>query len=413
MVRYIDLLRAAFHALDSVRSRSLLTCLGFGAGVLLTSVAVGLLSGFDRHLSERVEHMVGGREISVARALNITTRKDAERLARRKELREEDADWVRQRCSSCSVVGARRVTQATVRRAASTQSARVFGIDESIEALASAPQVQRGRPIVAADVSAHRPVAVLGSRLAAALFGSSESLGAHLMLNSQPVEVVGVAEPSGELFGQSLDNFVVVPIGFFRHAFSGEGVLMIIAEARSTAVLGEARDEVTGAVRSLHRLAPSEADDFDTISAETLLADWRSAKAKITLASSLIGAITLLGGALIVANLVLMSVSERTVEFGIRRAVGAKRRDLLLQPVIESLMLAFTGTLFGLTGALALLSLISLLIRRLWFAGFAAALPLTWVFIGVATSTVLALLAAAYPAFQASRIDPVVALRQE
>src|SRR3954470_13080765 len=127
-VRYVELLRVAFQALASARSRSLLTCLGFGAGVLVTSVAVGLLSGFDRHLSDRVEHMVGGREISVARALSITSRKDFERMARRKELFEADADWVRQRCTACSVVGARRLTQATVRHATSTQSARVLGI---------------------------------------------------------------------------------------------------------------------------------------------------------------------------------------------------------------------------------------------------------------------------------------------
>jgi putative ABC transport system permease protein len=357
--------------------------------------------------------MVGAREISVIRAAGITGRAEAERMARRKELAEADAERVRQGCSSCSLVGARRMIHAPVRRGTSTRSVRVFGVDQNLGSLASAPSIARGRPLVAADVSARRAVAVIGAQLASALFGTSDPLGAELMVASRPVEIVGVSEPSGELFGQSLDHFVVVPIGFFRNTFPRQGMLMIVAEAHSAAELDEARREVTLAMRRLHRLAASEADDFDTITAETLLADWRKTKAQMTLAASLIGAITLLGGALVVGNLVLMSVAERTVEFGVRRALGATRRDVLLQPIVESLLLALGGTVFGLTAALGVLSLLSSLIRQRWVTGFSADLPLTWVAIGVAASTLLALLAAAYPAFQASRVDPIVALRQE
>jgi putative ABC transport system permease protein len=224
---------------------------------------------------------------------------------------------------------------------------------------------------------------------------------------------VGVAVRKGSVFGQSRDNFIWIPITNFQKLYGTRRSVTIQAEARSLAAFVQAQDEARLAMRIRRRLSYAEADDFDIETGESVMQFWESATRGIYVVTLVVTAISLLVGGVVVMNIMLVSVTERIQEIGIRKALGARRRDIVRQFLVESVLLAAAGGALGVIGAAVFATLLGRFLGNMMDADFSAPVQLWAVLLALIVSSGVGLLAGIYPASRAAALDPITALRNE
>jgi putative ABC transport system permease protein len=270
-----------------------------------------------------------------------------------------------------------------------------------------------GRHLINDDIDSARPVAVIGTDIVDALFPNAEPLGKEVIIDGNRFRVVGVGEKKGKVFGQTQDDFVWVPITAFRKAFGSRRSVTIEVEAKSMAVFEQAQDQARLALRNRRHLEYTQPDDFNIETGESVMDLWNSATQGIYVVTLVVTGISLLVGGVVVMNIMLVSVTERIKEIGVRKALGARRRDIQSQFIVESVLLTGIGGILGVLAA----SVFSFAVGKLMsgFVGdeFSAPVQLWAVAIAVVSSTVVGLVAGIYPASRAAALDPVVALRSE
>jgi putative ABC transport system permease protein len=266
--------------------------------------------------------------------------------------------------------------------------------------------VSSGRPLTAQDHEQAIPVVVVGKDVADHFFPGVEAVGRQLKIGDLPYSVVGVAEAQGSTFGVSNDRFVIAPYEtpVKRLLNRQRGVIdAIIVQAPRADMIEPLKEEVRQAMRVRHKLRPGQKDDFSLTTSESALAFWNKLKGYLVIAGVILPLIGLVVGAIVIMNIMLVAVSERTREIGIRKALGARRRDILAQFLVESATLSALGAVLGVA--------MGLLIKT------ASPLPTTvalWsVFVAVGIGAGVGVIAGVYPASRASRLDPIAALRQE
>jgi len=270
-----------------------------------------------------------------------------------------------------------------------------------------------GRHLIADDIESARPVAVIGADLMDAFFPNSEPLAKEIVIDGARFRVVGVGERKGKVFGQSQDNFVWTPITTFRKAFGSRRSVNIQAEARSMDVFEKAQDQARLALRNRRHLAYSDPDDFNIETGESVMELWNSATQGIYVVTIVVTLISLLVGGVVVMNIMLVSVTERIKEIGVRKALGARRRDIQRQFVVESVLLTGIGGILGVLGAAVFSFVVSKLMTGFVGDEFTAPVQIWAVVVAVLSSSVVGLVAGIYPASRAAALDPVVALRSE
>jgi len=270
-----------------------------------------------------------------------------------------------------------------------------------------------GRHLIEDDIDVARPVAVIGADLMDAFFGNMEPLGKTILVEGHELRVVGVAERKGKIFGESQDNFAWIPISTFRKFFGSRRSIVIQAEARSMELFQEAQDQARVAMRVRRHLDYDKPDDFSIETGETVMDFWQSATRGIYFVTIVVTAISLLVGGVVVMNIMLVSVTERIREIGVRKALGARRRDILRQFLVESVILSAFGGIMGVLGASALSFLLALILGGIMSADFSAPVRLWAVLLALFVSSAVGLVAGIYPASRAAALDPVVALRSE
>lgn len=269
--------------------------------------------------------------------------------------------------------------------------------------------VSQGRGLLDSDVDGLRDVCVLGGSLAEDLFPFGSPLGQMISLNGIKYTVVGVLETKGEMEGGRQDDFAVIPVttGINRYANPRSLNLNILVQARGPADYEQTVDQVRGIMRQVRKVPPGKPDDFEITSNDSLIEQMKSFTFKVRTGIAIISSIALIAAGIGIMNIMLVSVTERTREIGIRRAVGAKKRTIMAQFIMEAIVLCEVGGVVGVVLGVGGGDVIAILLK------LPKVLPVDWVFIGLGICSLVGIVFGTYPAYKAAHLDPIESLRYE
>jgi putative ABC transport system permease protein len=282
----------------------------------------------------------------------------------------------------------------------------VEGVTPNIPAINNV-QVGSGRGITMEEARRHAPVAFIGSDLRNRFFAAVDPIDKFIQIEGTPYQVVGVAKELGSVFGNSQDNFVMIPVESYFKTYGAHSGIRLIAKAVDQEHLSEAQDEVRVLLRAYRHLGPAQDDNFSIFASEAFVTLWQRLTSTIAAMAVGIVSVFMVVGGIVIMNIMLAVVTERTHEIGIRKSLGARRRDILNQFLVESSCLAATGGFAGVLIAWCL----AVLVRNA--TSIPMALPWSSVFLGVGLSGMVGLFFGIYPARSAARLDPIEALRVE
>jgi putative ABC transport system permease protein len=416
--------RAELHenlmvALDTLRShkvRSGLTVLGIVIGVTSVIAVASIIDGLNGYIADRVEQF-GSRTYFISR-IPVGPRfgRMPEHIRLRKYFEPGDAAAIREmtpNVEAVTIFGTRAAFfgQDNDIRYGSNVVERIILRGTEPEYADAIPlfAIAQGRFISRFDNEHSRPVVVIGASIADSLFGNREPLGKFVRMNGLQYEVIGVFEHDPGLFGgPGVDNFAVIPFTLFRKQNPQAKELFLAFTIPKNAVPSVAVDEVTEAVRRHRRVKHNQPNDFEITSPDFLTNLWSQLTGALVILTSIISSVGLLVGGIGVMNIMLISVTERTAEIGVRKAIGARKSDIRAQFLMEAVTLATVGGVIGIT----LGALIALVVRTAMPSIPAYVSPL-WVTLGVAISVGVGIFFGYYPANRAANLDPIVCLRYE
>ena len=409
-----EAIRIAVQSLRANKLRSLLTVLGILIGVSSVIAVVAITEGLDGYMSEKVLEL-GTKAFRLQQRPDIiTSHTQWMEMMKRKRLTMDDMDAVKKACSLCSEVGAQVWTGGSVKRGRVIQkNVGIAGVTENIARIGTVRELVAGRHVVHGDIEAASLVAVIGTDLSDAFFGTMEPLGKEIDVDGHMLKVIGVGEKKGVVFGESQDNFIFIPITTFAKLYGSRRSFSIQAEAASMANFEAAQDQVRVAMRARRHLTYDKPDDFNIETGESIMELWQTMTRGIYVVTLVVTAISLLVGGIVVMNIMLVSVTERIKEIGVRKALGARRGDILRQFLVESVILSGFGGAMGVLGAAAFSFLLATILGNIMSANFTAPVRPWAVAMALGVSSVVGLVAGIYPANRAAALDPVEALRNE
>jgi putative ABC transport system permease protein len=413
-VPFIEAIRTALQSLRSNKLRSFLTVLGILIGVSSVIAVVAITEGLDDYISKQVLEL-GSRSFRLQRHPDIiTSHEEWKEMMKRKDIELDDLEAVREACTLCAEVGASVSTGGSAKRGRTIhKDVRIIGVTQSIARIGAIRELEQGRHLVQQDIDQARRVGVVGMDLVDGLFGSIDPMGKEIDVDGHKIKIVGVAEPQGSIFGQSQDNFVWIPITTFQKLYGARRSITIQAEAISMERFEDAQDQVRLAMRNRRHLTYLKEDDFSIETGESIMDLWQTATRGIYVVTIVVTAISLLIGGIVVMNIMLVSVTERIQEIGVRKALGARRGDILRQFLVESVVLSGFGGLLGVLGAAGIAMGLGGVIGNMMSLDFTAPVRPWAVVLALAVSSVVGLVAGLYPASRAAALDPVEALRNE
>jgi putative ABC transport system permease protein len=403
-------LAVAWTQLKGSKLRSLLTTLGISIGIGTVIFIVSILEGYRQNITREL-NMLGANVFQVEKYnRNAGIHVGHEQREYRKNLLKEYAEEIRERCSAVKFVGAEiwYYNIAFHYKDKKTNPTFYLAGGEPEYFVNNAEPVGHGRALLRSDVESHSRVAVLGLDIITELFPFEDPLGKVIRISGTKFKVIGTFEKMGtSTFGQSKDNKAVIPITTYEDIFGGERSVYLTVQSTDVEHMEEAKEQVTGVLRQIRKVPPGKDNDFEIWSNDSLVDSFNKTARMIQLGGVVIGMISLLVGSIGVMNIMLVTVTERTREIGIRKAMGARRRIILYQFLSESVFLSVIGGILGLALGMLLVLIISLSFK------IPFALPLWAVIAAVGVTTVVGLFAGLYPAAKASKLDPIVALRYE
>jgi len=407
-MEFREAIKLALQSLWQNKLRTVLTLLGVTISVASIIAVVTLINGANTYITTKFTRY-GADVFTVSRMPSLIFDADQyERLQRRKNILYDDYLYVRDNCTRCTGMGAAQSTVAKVVRGTnSVTDSTIRGFTWQMPMLQNL-DIAQGRGFTAVDEEHAAKVAIIGTDIRDNLFPGINPLGLELRVDGMPYTVVGVAEKQGSTFGMSQDNWVAVPLTAYQKTYGTMKSLTIYVKAGSAGpVLEAAGDEVRVLMRSRRHDAPGAEDSFELDVNNTLVgffskvADWFGA---------VVGAIALISlvvGGIVIMNMMLASVTERTRGIGIRKSLGARGNDIMLQFLVESSALALVGGFFGVLLGIAVAQGVTLLL------GFPSTIALWSVLLGLALAASVGIFFGVYPARKAANLDPIVALRAE
>ena len=411
---FSDILRSALNELRANKLRSFFTLLGIIVSVAFLVAVVAVIQGMNAYVKENLaSSLMGTNAFQVRRVpvqLGFFDDEMWKKVSRRPRLTKADAEVVRAALPDARAVA---ITSGFPNPLSDIQwRSRVVG-DVTVRGIEAAYQevqdyrIEKGRPLTDADVAQRHPVVVLGSEVADKLFESVDPIGQEVRLGGERFEVVGVVASKGRVFGISFDAIAFVPLTRYEMIYGRRATASISIKMHEAADVAPAMARAEEAMRVAHRLRPGQENNFSVETSDALVEFWKNLTAVLFSVIPAVVAIGIVVGGIVIMNIMLMAVTERTREIGIRKAVGARARDIERQFLAEAVALSITGGLIGVLAGWGFAELVNA----------ASPLParITWwsVALAIALGASVGVLFGVYPARKAARLDPVTAMRAE
>jgi putative ABC transport system permease protein len=401
-----DNLAETFSALRAHKLRASLTMLGLTMGVATLIVVMTIVQGANLYVEQKIANL-GTNVFQIARTpFAVTDFNIVIKALKNRKIEIDDMQAVAERCNECAEVGATAST--TIRARYGNKEVTDVNLSGNTPSMADIDTrtVERGRYFTESESDHRANVCLIGDTLLQQLFLGIDPLGKTLRVGNEEFTVVGIMEKVGSVLGQDQDNFVMVPLTVYLRMQGAHNSLTI--NVLSTAErFQNAQDQATLIMRARRHLTVEMENDFFIGTKESYMALWRSISTAFFAVFIMVSAISVIIGGIVIMNVMLMSVTARRREIGVRRAVGATRLDIMRQFVAESVVQCIAGGLIGIT----LGFLIALLLRT--FTPFPASVQKSVAMLGVILSSAVGLFFGIYPAFRAADLDPIVALRSD
>ena len=399
-------------AADSLRTsklRSFLTLLGIILATTTLIAVMAMIHGMDVYIANTVTSMGsdGFRIVKIAMLGNFDPKKFLQMQKRNPELSPSEFQYLKDHATLVQDFGMSATRSVSVSLGSQTLTQINLNGGTSNWAALGDTQIANGRNFTEIEDRHHSAVAVIGADVKSNLFGDSDPVGKEIKVEGRPFTVIGVAEAKGSVFGQSQDGFVDIPIESYFQIYGSRSGITYAARAVDQKVLEQAKDEMRMLIRARRHEQLGQDDTFSILSSEALVSAFDQLTNAIAATAVAIVSIFMVVGGVVIMNIMLAVVSERTHEIGIRKSVGARRQDILNQFLMESSMLAGMGGLIG----VVLAWVVATAVRN--FTAVPMAVPVSAVLIGVGLSTAVGLFFGIYPAQRASKLDPIEALRVE
>ena len=408
MNKYLDAAGIALSAIWGSKLRSLMTVLGNIVAVTSIIAVVSLIQGLNASVKTAILNQAGSDSFNIQQYPITRSDEEFEKVRNNPRVSLNDARAIRRNSQLAAAVMADASSNGRITyRDRSIDQTRVQGVSDEYVNFSSF-DAERGRLMSPTEVQTSRPVAVIGWGTADRLFGPEiDPLDKIIQIEGMHFRVVGVSAKRGTLLGRSQDEFAVVPLGQFQMMFGARPRLSVSVKPRDVSQISQATDEAMLALRSARRLKPRQADNFGIFTSDTILDIYHQATNGIFAVLVGVVGLSLVVGGIVIMNIMLMVVTERTREIGLRKALGARRSDITAQILTESVVLSMFGGVIGTVLGAAIATTIAR------FTPIPASVEVWSVALGIGITAIVGLFFGLYPALRAARLDPIEALRRE
>jgi putative ABC transport system permease protein len=407
-MQFGEAVKLALESLWANKMRSILTLLGVVIGIASVITVVTLTNGAKEFVTSKI-NSYGAAVVTISKMPDtFMTIEEYLDYQKRRDLTFDDYRAVLSECKSCMSVGAQRTTTGkVVSGTQSTTDTQIRGWTWTMPPISNL-NIALGRGFTESEDEHSAHVAIVGADIVTNMLGPGDPLGKEIRVDGEPYAVIGVGEAQGKMFGSSMDNWVAIPLDSFLHTYGSNASLQIYVDTGGGgAVMDGVQDELRTIMRVRRHLKPGTADTFNIDSSATFKDLLGKILNSFGAVVASIAAISLVIGGIVIMNIMLVSVTERTREIGVRKALGARRRDILLQFLIESATVSLVGGVIGVLSGISVAKLITLAIA------FPSVVEIWSILVSLFVATAVGLFFGIYPAHKASMLDPIVALRAE
>ena len=408
-MNFLETLRLALTSLSANKLRSGLTMLGIAVGVFSVIGVMTVITGLRANIETGL-NVLGANSFQFSKYPAINFSDPRQRFSNRRDITYDQASRFKEFMRGSAEVSLqlmRRGRRASYLDRRTNPNVGLVGTDENFISSRNF-EISAGRNIGPDDVEFGRSVVVIGAEIVAKLFLNEEPLAKLIRIDGQSYTVIGVLAPKGSAFGQSQDNNALIPLTHYLQSYGRTGrSISINVQASGQEVLAATQDTATGMMRLVRGLDPEDGNDFEVFSNDTLIESFNKVAGIVAVGAFVISAIALVASGVGVMNIMLVSVTERTKEIGIRKSIGAKKRNILMQFLIEAVLLSMVGGLAGITLGVIGGNVASHLLNA------AAVFPWGWAFTGLTVCSAIGVGFGFYPAWKAASLDPIEALRYE
>ena len=404
---YLDAAKIALQSIFAHKLRAFLTLIGIIIGVASVVVVGASINGLNSYVVERISKVLGVNHFMIARFANVghLSEEDWEEMMRRnKRLHWDDVEWLQHQCSTCTEVGATvSNTQDLKYEGQDLLGTQIIGVTANMGEIED-KTISEGRYILTHEVEHAGMVCVIGADVKDRFFVGVDPIGKTLKINELPMTIIGIEERRGSMFGQSMDNHAYIPITTYQRMFGRRQSVAIHGKAETRERFEAAIEQARIALRNKHKLKGEQLDDFGLVNVDQVNNQMDQFTGAIAAVVTPITFISLLVGGIVVMNIMLVSVTERTFEIGLRKALGARRKHIVMQFMIESSLLSSFGGVFGLLLAAGIT----------WLITVSTPVPMTitfgYIFLSLVVSGGIGMIFGIYPAMKAAKLDPIIAL---